>query len=229
MNKRLKKERGITLVALAVTMIVLVIIAGVVVSLVFENESVIENANKAVKQYSETETNDVNAILEYDNIINSYAEGSSGEDSSEEIAYLESLFEDKTADDLFENGYYNESIQCLDYGEDYDLIEYNGGYYKVIYDVNTWEVIGVETYTPKDKSELTAIEILEGYFNSHVYNVTLPDSFDDDPQWIPDASTTMIPVRLEGSGIGAKLYFTYKGNDYYVTYGRDDRIVREVE
>ena len=53
-----KQEKGITLIALVVTIVVLLILAGVSISLVINNNGVISKAKEAKNQYAEAQTND---------------------------------------------------------------------------------------------------------------------------------------------------------------------------
>ena len=55
---KIKQERGITLIALVVTIVVLLILAGVSISLVLNNNGVISKSKEARKQYAEAQTND---------------------------------------------------------------------------------------------------------------------------------------------------------------------------
>ena len=66
MNKDLKnkQERGITLIALVVTIVVLLILAGVSISLVLNNNGVISKAKDAKNQYAEAQTNDEKQLNE---------------------------------------------------------------------------------------------------------------------------------------------------------------------
>ena len=60
MNKKLKikQEKGITLIALVVTIVVLLILAGVSISLVLNNNGVISKAKDAKNQYAGAQTNE---------------------------------------------------------------------------------------------------------------------------------------------------------------------------
>ena len=49
----MKKDKGLTLVALVITIIVLLILAGVALATVTGNDSILENANKAVNKYEQ--------------------------------------------------------------------------------------------------------------------------------------------------------------------------------
>ena len=59
-----KHEKGITLIALVVTIVVLLILAGVSISLVLNNNGVISKAKDAKNQYAEAQTNDEKQLNE---------------------------------------------------------------------------------------------------------------------------------------------------------------------
>ena len=59
-----KKERGITLIALVVTIVVLLILAGVSISLVLNNNGVISKAKEAKNRYAEAQTNEEKQLNE---------------------------------------------------------------------------------------------------------------------------------------------------------------------
>ena len=59
-----KKERGITLIALVVTIVVLLILAGVSISLVLNNNGVISKSKEARDQYAEAQVNDEKQLEE---------------------------------------------------------------------------------------------------------------------------------------------------------------------
>ena len=66
MKKKIKnkQEKGITLIALVVTIVVLLILAGVSISLVLSNNGVISKAKDAKNQYAEAQTNDEKQLNE---------------------------------------------------------------------------------------------------------------------------------------------------------------------
>ena len=66
MNKNFKnkQERGITLIALVVTIVVLLILAGVSISLVLNNNGVISKSKEARDKYAEAQTNDEKQLNE---------------------------------------------------------------------------------------------------------------------------------------------------------------------
>ncbi len=59
-----RQERGITLIALVVTIVVLLILAGVSISLVLNNNGVISKSKDARDQYAEAQTNDEKQLNE---------------------------------------------------------------------------------------------------------------------------------------------------------------------
>lgn len=59
-----KQEKGITLIALVVTIVVLLILAGVSLSLVLNNNGVISRAKEAKNRYAEAQTNEENQLNE---------------------------------------------------------------------------------------------------------------------------------------------------------------------
>ncbi len=67
----MKKEKGITIVALSVTIIVLLILAGISIKLVLDNNGIIGNAQTAKNQYIEAEANTEKGIGELSNVLSS--------------------------------------------------------------------------------------------------------------------------------------------------------------
>ena len=67
----MKKENGITIVALSVTIIVLLILAGISIKLVLDNNGIIGNAQTAKNQYTEAEANTEQGIGELSNVLSS--------------------------------------------------------------------------------------------------------------------------------------------------------------
>ena len=70
-----KQERGITLIALVVTIVVLLILAGVSISLVINNNGVISKAKDAKNQYAEAQTNDEKQLEETSDWIDEMEKG----------------------------------------------------------------------------------------------------------------------------------------------------------
>ena len=77
------QERGITLIALVVTIVVLLILAGVSISLVLNNNGVISKAKDAKNQYAEAQTNDEKQLNEVSDWIDTkVGETTGGSESS---------------------------------------------------------------------------------------------------------------------------------------------------
>ena len=70
-----KQEKGITLIALVVTIVVLLILAGVSISLVINNNGVISKAKEAKNRYAEAQTNEENQLNELANWIDEMETG----------------------------------------------------------------------------------------------------------------------------------------------------------
>ena len=69
----LREQKGITLVALVITIIVLVILVGVTVSVAI-NSGLIDNANQAVTGYDEAQTEESEHINNVTDIVNEYVQ-----------------------------------------------------------------------------------------------------------------------------------------------------------
>ena len=63
----LKSNKGITLVALVITIIVLLILAGVVISMTLGNEGLITKSQNAVDKYSAAAGNEQNVLNDVEN------------------------------------------------------------------------------------------------------------------------------------------------------------------
>lgn len=74
------KEQGITLVALVITIIVLLILAGVALAALFGNSSIIDNANYAVTEYNKSADADQNVITSVEGLFAKYMGGDVGDD-----------------------------------------------------------------------------------------------------------------------------------------------------
>ena len=67
----MKAEKGITLVALVITIIVLLILAMVSISLVM-NTGIIDRSNNAVTAYNEAQTNEQQQLNAVENYMTNY-------------------------------------------------------------------------------------------------------------------------------------------------------------
>ncbi len=81
-----KKERGITLIALVVTIIVLLILAGVAISLTIGQNGIFNRAQTAANTWRNSETNESHAFngfySEYDSVYNRFAPDDTNPDAS---------------------------------------------------------------------------------------------------------------------------------------------------
>ena len=82
-NKRnYLKERGITLIALVVTIVVLLILAGVSINALFGNSGIIEKAKDAQNRMNNAQESDLNALNDLDKWINNQVNGTTGGDDT---------------------------------------------------------------------------------------------------------------------------------------------------
>ena len=81
-----KDQKAITLIALVITIIVLLILAGVALATLTGNSSIIENANNAVERYNGSAGNDQNVINQVENLFAKYLGESSsvGDDDNDD-------------------------------------------------------------------------------------------------------------------------------------------------
>ena len=78
---RIKKNRGITLVALVITIIILLILAGISITAITQT-GLFENAKQAKNAMENAETKENTILLDYDNKINEIVGGAVREESS---------------------------------------------------------------------------------------------------------------------------------------------------
>ena len=78
---RIRKNRGITLVALVITIIILLILAGISITAITQT-GLFENAKQAKNAMENAETKENTILLDYDNKINEIVGGAVREESS---------------------------------------------------------------------------------------------------------------------------------------------------
>ena len=66
----LKEQKGITLVALIITIIVLIILAGVSITIALGNNGIFKKANKAGSEYQNASKNEMNELGNTSNTMN---------------------------------------------------------------------------------------------------------------------------------------------------------------
>ena len=67
----MRGQKGITLVAWIITIVVLLILATVAITAMQEYD-IIGNANQAADKYSDSQKNETNQLTEYNNFLNDY-------------------------------------------------------------------------------------------------------------------------------------------------------------
>ena len=78
MKTKIKQEKGITLIALVVTIVVLLILAGVSVNAIFSENGIIKRAKDAQNKMDQAAENDQKGINELSNWLDSKINGNSG-------------------------------------------------------------------------------------------------------------------------------------------------------
>lgn len=68
----MKKQNGITLVALVITIIVLLILAGVALATLTGNDSIMKNAQTAVDKYNDKAIDTQNFLNDVESTLNAY-------------------------------------------------------------------------------------------------------------------------------------------------------------
>ncbi len=74
-NKNMKKQRGITLIALVITIIVLLILAGVTLNLVIGENGIIRTAEQAGKNYMNAQDKELAELEKFANSLNNMLGG----------------------------------------------------------------------------------------------------------------------------------------------------------
>ena len=82
MKTKIKQEKGITLIALVVTIVVLLILAGVSLNAIFSENGIIKRAKDAQNKMDQATQNDLDAINGLNNWIDGKINGSSGKNTT---------------------------------------------------------------------------------------------------------------------------------------------------
>lgn len=91
----LKSKKGITLMTLAITIIVILILAGVTISLVIGPEGLLSNAEKSVNAYKQAEANEIELLAHLSSLLNTSTNNDGG-NSGDNINAGEIIEEIKT-------------------------------------------------------------------------------------------------------------------------------------
>lgn len=76
--EKLKNKKGITLVALVITIIVLIVLAGISISIVLGPEGLIEKARVGTQKYNEEATKELGELEKVNTFIESFGAGGTG-------------------------------------------------------------------------------------------------------------------------------------------------------
>ena len=84
--RKLKKQvKGITLIALVVTIIVLLILAGIALNLTIGQNGIFSRAQKSVNTWKNAESNEQLAMGELEDLMDGYLNGNGGDDQDDEV------------------------------------------------------------------------------------------------------------------------------------------------
>lgn len=81
-NKTIQEEQGITLIALIVTIIIMLILAGISIKLAIDNNGVIENAKEAKNQYEQSQTEEDSKLSDLSSIMKNKLDANRGNSSN---------------------------------------------------------------------------------------------------------------------------------------------------
>ena len=130
MKKNCSNQNGITLIALVVTIVVLLILAGVSVNALFGNSGIIEKAKEAQNKMDKATENDQKSIDELTNWINNQVNGTtSGEfDNAPTISFTVDgttyqAKEGMTWEQAFKGGYFDDNEENNSWYEMYGTAE----------------------------------------------------------------------------------------------------------
>lgn len=145
MEKYFKRKNGITLVALVVTIVVLLILAGVSINLVLGNNGIIAKAKEARDKSAQASQNDLIAMNELAQALEGSLSGNNGGSSSgEDEPTAKTLVEAYDAGELKIGDYVNYKPIA---GKSYTSITNENGWADQTYTVDTnttWRVLGKE-------------------------------------------------------------------------------------
>lgn len=115
-NKRKFDEKGITLIALVITIVVLLILAGISINLVLGENGIIKKAKEAKTAHEQGWNNDIDAMNNYEKYIDESVNGNSKDEDTGDKVYAK-LYDDGTL--IFSSTDYTASDKNLaeDYGD----------------------------------------------------------------------------------------------------------------
>lgn len=132
---KIKQEKGITLIALVITIVVLLILAGVSINAVFSDNGIIKRAQEAQNKMDEAQQKDLNSINELNNWLDNNVSGTAGEDTPSQKKIISFTIantnyqaeEGMTWKEWVESQYNNDGYICLgDVVQGHGTVCYNG-------------------------------------------------------------------------------------------------------
>lgn len=148
-NKRKFNEKGITLIALVVTIVVLLILAGISINLMLGENGIIKKAKEAKTAHEQGWNNDIDAMDNYEKYIDESVNGNSEDEDTGDKVYAK-LYDDGTL--IFSSTDYTASDKNL--AEDYGDISKNKFWFneEEIVEGNYWGWIDTKTFENKATS-----------------------------------------------------------------------------
>ena len=149
-NKGKFDEKGITLIALVVTIVVLLILAGISINLVLGDNGIIKKAKEAKTAQEQGWNNDIDAMDNYEKYIDESVNGNSEDEDTGDMVYAK-LYDDGTL--IFSSTDYTASDKNL--AEDYGDISKNKFWLneeKGIIEGDYWGWIDTKTFENKATS-----------------------------------------------------------------------------
>ena len=127
MKKNYSKQRGITLIALVVTIVVLLILAGVTINALFGDTGIINKAKDAQNKMDQAAENDLTAINGFNEWIDEQTNGTTGKDGIVDISTIIGKVVDKNtkAKDAYGNKItIPKGFKILPHGTEADSADY---------------------------------------------------------------------------------------------------------
>ena len=178
-NKRILRERGITLIALVVTIVVLLILAGVSINALFGDSGIIQKAQDAQNKMDQAVQNDLDAVKSLNEWLESKTNGSTGEDDNPSTSDLPST--DNTIPYYPDNTF--TKVEGTDLSNGLVIQDVNGNEYVWIEVPKTAEVYPTAGLKITDftEDEYTAIETdLHTYTNYYRNGTSYTDTYYSD-------------------------------------------------
>lgn len=106
LKNKMKDNKAITLTALVVTIVILIILAGITINSILGDEGILKKAQQATQNYSNAQAEEEDKIAKYANEIDNYINGSSNEttiDKQELKMIISELLSNKSSELDYDN------------------------------------------------------------------------------------------------------------------------------